>query len=578
MTKGKYIRKGFAAALALTIMTSGMGALSVSAVDTIGANQVTDIVSPVEELKNNSSVNFETLGVKKYLKIYGSASGGSGDYTYAYLYKKQADTKWSVKKNYSDTQEVTLAPQTVTTYNICVKVKDGTGTIVKKFIDVKVNAGLTSKSKVSSKSITKGQKVTMTGAATGGSGNYTYAYLYRRDGGTWKVYKNYSTASSVVITPAFSGTYEICIKAKDSYGTIVKDYFTVNVKELLNNSTLSKTEAKIGETVRIDGSASGGNGSYSYAYYLQEPGSSSWKTLKNFSATKAVEFKVDKIGKYNICVKIKDITGIVAKKYFELEAFDGTNIAAEITARIINDSMSSVDKIKAIHDWLVNNTEYDTEGYEIGNISPDSYTAEGLFKTGRAVCEGYSKAFQQMAESAGFEVIKVNGIGVNSSGTTETHAWNQVKVDGKWYNIDVTWDDPVANGDIGFDNLRYKYFLVPDSVIANDHIADPGQQLNKCTTAQPMNRIINDIIEEDIENHENYFYCASYNQLSSITNSIAKNHTKKFTIIYKTANMPDVQKIMDTALYAHDDIMSLNIEYMDWKFDGYIQMTFYLVF
>ena len=105
MTKGKYIRKGFAAALALTIMTSGMGALSVSAVDTIGANQVTDIVSPVEELKNNSSVNFETLGVKKYLKIYGSASGGSGDYTYAYLYKKQADTKWSVKKNYSDTQE-----------------------------------------------------------------------------------------------------------------------------------------------------------------------------------------------------------------------------------------------------------------------------------------------------------------------------------------------------------------------------------------------------------------------------------------------------------------------------------------
>ena len=510
MTKGKYIRKGFAAALALTIMTSGMGALSVSAVDTIGANQVTDIVSPVEELKNNSSVNFETLGVKKYLKIYGSASGGSGDYTYAYLYKKQADTKWSVKKNYSDTQEVTLAPQTVTTYNICVKVKDGTGTIVKKFIDVKVNAGLTSKSKVSSKSITKGQKVTMTGAATGGSGNYTYAYLYRRDGGTWKVYKNYSTASSVVITPAFSGTYEICIKAKDSYGTIVKDYFTVNVKELLNNSTLSKTEAKIGETVRIDGSASGGNGSYSYAYYLQEPGSSSWKTLKNFSATKAVEFKVDKIGKYNICVKIKDITGIVAKKYFELEAFDGTNIAAEITARIINDSMSSVDKIKAIHDWLVNNTEYDTEGYEIGNISPDSYTAEGLFKTGRAVCEGYSKAFQQMAESAGFEVIKVNGIGVNS--------------------------------------------------------------------AQPMNRIINNIIEEDIENHENYFYCASYNQLSSITNSIAKNHTKKFTIIYKTANMPDVQKIMDTALYAHDDIMSLNIEYMDWKFDGYIQMTFYLIF
>ena len=226
----------------------------------------------------------------------------------------------------------------------------------------------------------------------------------------------------------------------------------------------------------------------------------------------------------------------------------------------------------------MNNTEYDTEGYASGNISSDSYTAEGLFKTGRAVCDGYAKAFQQMAESAGFEVIKVNGIGVNSSGTTETHAWNQVKVDGKWYNIDVTWDDPVTNGEIGFDNLRYKYFLVPDSVIANDHIADSGQQLNKCTTAQPMNQIINNVIEEDIENHDNYFYCASYKELSSTANSIAGEHQKEFTVIYKTANMPDVQKVMNTVLYAHDDIMSLNIEYMDWKFDGYTQMTFYLVF
>ena len=87
MMNRKYIRKGFAAALALTIMTSGMSALSVSAVDEIIADEVAEEILPAEELQNNSSVNFETLGVKKYLKIYGSASGGSGDYTYAYLYK-----------------------------------------------------------------------------------------------------------------------------------------------------------------------------------------------------------------------------------------------------------------------------------------------------------------------------------------------------------------------------------------------------------------------------------------------------------------------------------------------------------
>ena len=569
MSNKKYIRKCFAAALALAVATGGAGALSVSAVDGIATGEV--VSEAVEELQNNSSVNFEKLGVKKYLKIYGSASGGSGDYTYAYLYKKQDDTKWSVKKNYSDTQEVTLAPQTVTTYNICIKVKDGTGTIVKKFIDVKVNSGLVSKSKVGSKSITKGQKVTMVGGASGGSGDYTYAYLYRRDNGAWKVYKNYSTASSVVITPAFSGSYEICIKSKDGYGTIVKKYFTIDVKELLNKSTLSRNEIKAGETVTINALAEGGNGSYSYAYYYQAPNSSAWKTLMDFGAVKAVEFKPANMGKYNICVKVKDITGITVKKYIELEVTDGKNIAAEITARIINDKMTSVQKVKAIHDWLVNNVEYDHEGLESGDAA--SHTAEGLFRTGKAVCDGYAKAFQQMAQSAGFEVIQVNGVARNSSGKTETHAWNQIKVDEQWYNIDVTWDDPTSADDLGFDNLRYKYFLIPDSVNNNNHTADPGQQLNKCTAAQPIEQLVNDVIADDIANHENYFYCGSRQELSSVTSSMVNKGILEFTIIYKDGTFSDAKDAMDVALYAEEEISNVSCSYMPWKFSGYTQMT-----
>ena len=575
MMNKKTVRRFFAAALALTVMTGGMSAMSTAAVGESEQAFISDDVQ--QELQNDSSVSFTQLGVKKNLKMYGAASGGSGDYTYAYLYKKQDDTKWSVKKNFSDTKEVTIAPQTVTTYNLCIKVKDSTGTIVKKFIDVKVNSGLVSKSKVSSKSITKGQKVTMTGAASGGSGGYTYAYLYRRDEGAWKVYKNYSTANSVVITPAFSGSYEICIKAKDSYGTVAKKYYTVNVKELLNKSTLSKTEIKIGETVTINAAASGGNGSYSYAYYYQLPDSSAWRTIKDFSAASSASLKPTKTGTYNICVKVKDITGVIVKKYLKLDVADGSDYAAEINAKIINSSMTSVQKIRAIHDWLVNNTEYDSEGYSSGNISPDSYTAEGLFKTHKAVCDGYAKAFQEMAQKAGFEVVKINGIGKNSSGSAESHSWNQVKVDGKWYNIDVTWDDPVTTGDIGFDNLRYKYFLVPDSSF-KDHTADPGQTIYSCTAAQPMDQLINDVIAEDVANNENYRYCRSKSELESITSSFVKENVSEFTIIYKKSTFKDAGEVMNIALYAEENISSVDCSFMDWKFDGYMQMTLYLSF
>ena len=64
------------------------------------------------------------------------------------------------------------------------------------------------------------------------------------------------------------------------------------------------------------------------------------------------------------------------------------------------------------------------------------------------------------------------------------HAWNQVKVDGKWYNIDVTWDDPIYYwGGTLTPILVYDYFLVSDSVIYADHIADNAMYI--CTESYP---------------------------------------------------------------------------------------------
>ena len=133
----------------------------------------------------------------------------------------------------------------------------------------------------------------------------------------------------------------------------------------------------------------------------------------------------------------------------------------ESTARsVINDALqmgSDYERLKYIHDWIVNNTSYTYTGPEYIN------EADGPVVYGSALCEGYSKAFMYMAQSMGYECICVSGY---SNGD---HMWNMVKVGGTWYHVDVTWDDPISSsGPV----LRYNYFLVSDSTIGRDHTVD----------------------------------------------------------------------------------------------------------
>lgn len=66
----------------------------------------------------------------------------------------------------------------------------------------------------------------------------------------------------------------------------------------------------------------------------------------------------------------------------------------------------------------------------------------------------------------------------------QSHAWNQVCIDGEWYNVDVTWDDPLMNGEVITDgsNMIYDYFLVPDRVLSGSHTADAPESLHVCTS------------------------------------------------------------------------------------------------
>lgn len=140
------------------------------------------------------------------------------------------------------------------------------------------------------------------------------------------------------------------------------------------------------------------------------------------------------------------------------------------------DGKSDYEKIKIVHDYLVDTIEYDSS-VSLDNI----YNIYGALVSKVCVCEGYAKAFQYLMDEAGIENTIVIGTGTNSKGKTENHAWNYVKLDGKWYGIDTTWDDPILIGSgVLISKSKYQYFLKGSKTMNQNHFisgkfTDAGQ-------------------------------------------------------------------------------------------------------
>ena len=126
---------------------------------------------------------------------------------------------------------------------------------------------------------------------------------------------------------------------------------------------------------------------------------------------------------------------------------------------------NDIEKMRYIHDYLVDTIEYDQKFVE-KNI----YNIYGALVSKTCVCEGYAKASQYLLNEAGLENIIITGTATNSDGKTENHAWNYVKIDEKWYAIDTTWDDPIIVGGGKLTNtIRYRYFLKGSSTMNKNH-------------------------------------------------------------------------------------------------------------
>lgn len=129
---------------------------------------------------------------------------------------------------------------------------------------------------------------------------------------------------------------------------------------------------------------------------------------------------------------------------------------------------SNYQKIQYIHNWLIDNLEYNTNPNE-----PHIRDVYGALINKKVVCEGYAKSFKFLLDELNIPCIIVSGTAENSEGKIERHMWNYVQINDIWYAVDVTWDDPILkNSNELPDELRYKYFCQGDNIYSNHFLSN----------------------------------------------------------------------------------------------------------
>ena len=145
---------------------------------------------------------------------------------------------------------------------------------------------------------------------------------------------------------------------------------------------------------------------------------------------------------------------------------DGTAAfyAQEFTVAGVNELQNKINSVAAackadtqwqtalnLHDWLTNNMYYD--------YSLSFYGADSILR-GYGVCDSYAKDYLMLCRAAGIPVYRV---------VNENHAWNAVLLDGEWYYVDCTWDDPGSEKVGASGKERHNYFCVNDTLLGLDH-------------------------------------------------------------------------------------------------------------
>ena len=123
---------------------------------------------------------------------------------------------------------------------------------------------------------------------------------------------------------------------------------------------------------------------------------------------------------------------------------------------------TDLEKVFYVHEWLVQNIAYDRE--HLSDDVQDDHNLRGALLEGTAVCDGYAKTYALTLRKLGITGVLVTSKDIG-------HAWNMVELDGNWYQVDCTWDDPVDGSDqLGY--CMHKHLLCTTEGMNTNHNDD----------------------------------------------------------------------------------------------------------
>lgn len=159
-----------------------------------------------------------------------------------------------------------------------------------------------------------------------------------------------------------------------------------------------------------------------------------------YNGFKRIEIRYTARGKVDI---------IITKNYSADEIAVINDKVEKIFEEVYNPNLDDIGNIKGFHDYIINNSKYDLDRSDYNMTTYKSDIAYGPLLQGRGVCGGYSDAMALFLEKIGVKNFKVSSY---------DHVWNAVYLNGHWYHLDLTWDDPVMSDRSDF--LQHEYFII----------------------------------------------------------------------------------------------------------------------
>ena len=260
------------------------------------------------------------------------------------------------------------------------------------------------------------------------------------------------------------------VKAEETSAYAYSDSATSNGVTL----KVEWNEPVLGEPTTFHVSATGGSGIYKFnmeapsytnpdelAYEsVADPSRGEWTKYTSECESQDYTFTMMATGTYNFRFHVMDtkagVTYLRTNTYIQVSSpnYPSVNSIVQNAVTRCNSETNGSDYSKALwlHDWLLEQLDYDN--------SLKWSSAESALTRSSGTCQAYERAYAKLLSAAGIENAETRD-------TYDGHTWKAMKLDGKWYQVDCTWDDSSENY-YNF-NRTHLYFALSDELMAIAH-------------------------------------------------------------------------------------------------------------